>query len=64
MKHDEITEDYLWARLEPLLGYLPLNDRRKVRDALDLAYFAHTGQVSDNLDTYTPTCAPYGSSVF
>lgn len=27
----EISEDFLWARLEPLLGYLPAEQRAKVR---------------------------------
>ena len=31
MPPEAINEEYLWGRLEPLLGYLPANERAKVR---------------------------------
>ena len=42
---EEITDAYLWRRLEPLLGYLPAEQRGKVQEALFLAYDSHAGQV-------------------
>ena len=42
---EEITEEFLWGRLRPLLGYLCENDIEKVQEALSLATDAHAGQV-------------------
>lgn len=40
-----ISEEWLWDnRLAPLLGYLPKKEKRKVREALSLAYDAHSSQ--------------------
>lgn len=45
MKPSEVTEAFLWEqRLEPLLGYLPHDQVRRVREALSLAYDAHAAQ--------------------
>lgn len=44
MPEEEITEDFLWGRLRPLLGYLSAEDISKVREALSLATDAHAGQ--------------------
>lgn len=45
MREGELSEDYLWDnRLAPLLGYLPPREATKVREALSLAYDAHSGQ--------------------
>ena len=40
----DITDDYLWSRLEPLLSYLTVAERSKVREALNLAFDSHAGQ--------------------
>ena len=40
----DITDDYLWSRLEPLLSYLTVAERGKVREALNLAFDSHQGQ--------------------
>ena len=42
---EEITEEFLWGRLRPLLGYLCEEDIEKVQEALSLATDAHAGQV-------------------
>lgn len=42
---EEITEEFLWGRLRPLLGYLCEEDIEKVQEALSLAIDAHAGQV-------------------
>lgn len=40
-----ITRQVLWARLEPLLWYLPSDEQRRlVRAGLDAAVTAHEGQ--------------------
>jgi len=39
-----IDEQFLWARLEPKLGYLSGPERDKVQEALCLAFDAHAGQ--------------------
>ncbi|KAK9817748.1 hypothetical protein WJX72_001567 [[Myrmecia] bisecta] len=44
LKQDEITEAYLWSRLEPLLHYLAPEPKSKVQEALSLAYDSHAGQ--------------------
>jgi len=45
MKVEEITEQFLWEeRLAPLLGYLPPDQINRVREALSLAYDAHSIQ--------------------
>ncbi len=37
--------EYLWGRLEPLLGYLKESDRAEVLSALDLSFRCHDGQM-------------------
>ncbi|KAK9835971.1 hypothetical protein WJX81_002744 [Elliptochloris bilobata] len=49
---EEITDAYLWRRLEPLLGYLPAEQRTKVQEALYLAYDSHSGQVRKSGEPY------------
>lgn len=45
MRDFEINEQFLWEeRLAPLLGYLPADEVRRVREALSLAYDAHYSQ--------------------
>jgi (p)ppGpp synthase/HD superfamily hydrolase len=45
MKIEEITEQFLWEdRLAPLLTYLPPDQINRVREALSLAYDAHSTQ--------------------
>lgn len=44
MPNEEITECFLWGRLEPCLVYLRKADRAIVRRALELAIHAHEGQ--------------------
>jgi (p)ppGpp synthase/HD superfamily hydrolase len=45
MPNDEITEAFLWGRLEPCLTYLSEPDRATVRRAMQLAIHAHEGQI-------------------
>lgn len=42
---DQITEEFLWGRLRPLLDYLSPEDIEKVQEALSLASDAHAGQL-------------------
>ena len=42
---DKVTDKFLWGRLEPLLGYLADEEKKKVLEALHLAYDSHNGQV-------------------
>ncbi|GAB4816390.1 hypothetical protein N2152v2_003436 [Parachlorella kessleri] len=45
LRPDQVNEQYLWdQRLLPLLGYLSADQAVKVREALSLAYDAHSGQ--------------------
>ncbi|KAI7836974.1 hypothetical protein COHA_009157 [Chlorella ohadii] len=45
LREGELTESYLWeTRLLPLLGYLSADETTAVREALSLAYDAHSGQ--------------------
>ncbi|KAL4419009.1 hypothetical protein ABPG77_003655 [Micractinium sp. CCAP 211/92] len=45
LREGEVTEQYLWeTRLLPLLGYLSADEATAVREALSLAYDAHSGQ--------------------
>jgi hypothetical protein len=45
LRPGEVNEQYLWdQRLLPLLGYLTADQTVKVREALSLAYDAHSGQ--------------------
>ncbi len=39
-----INEDFLWHRVEPLLHYLPKDQREQVHEALCLAFSVHAGQ--------------------
>jgi len=48
----EITEEFLWYRLAPLLGYLDLAEKQQVRDALTLAYNSHDGQMRKSGEKY------------
>ncbi|CAG9464875.1 unnamed protein product [Pedinophyceae sp. YPF-701] len=52
MRNEDITEEALWLRLEPMLGYLPNRERALVRDALSLAYAAHDGQLRKSGEPY------------
>ena len=47
-----INEDFLWRRLEPLLHYLPLHQRRQVHEALCLAFSVHSGQLRKSGEPY------------
>jgi hypothetical protein len=40
-----IGVEYLWSRLDPLLWYLPDDERAMVREGLELAVAAHAGQM-------------------
>ncbi len=42
---EKVTDKFLWGRLEPLLGYLGDEQKKKVLEALHLAYDSHSGQV-------------------
>jgi hypothetical protein len=42
---EKITDKFLWGRMEPLLGYLTMEEKCKVLEALHLAYDSHQGQV-------------------
>lgn len=45
MKESDVTESFLWEeRLAPLVGYLPPEQVARVREALSLAYDAHSSQ--------------------
>lgn len=49
----DINEHYLWRqRLEPILSYLNGQHREKVREALSLAYDAHTTQKRKSGEPY------------
>lgn len=41
---DDITEDYLWNRLENMITYLCPEQQNKVKEALHVAYVSHHGQ--------------------
>ncbi len=43
---EKVTDKFLWGRLEPLLSYLGDEEKKKVLEALHLAYDSHNGQVS------------------
>eukprot|EP00951_Prasinocladus_malaysianus_P025472 scaffold223467_cov49-Prasinocladus_malaysianus.AAC.5 len=45
MPPENVDVPYLWARVEPLLGYLPGGDAEEVRRALELAFMCHEGQM-------------------
>ncbi|BDA49388.1 probable GTP diphosphokinase RSH1, chloroplastic [Coccomyxa sp. Obi] len=42
---EKVTDKFLWGRLEPLLGYLGDEQKKKVLEALHLAYDSHSGQL-------------------
>lgn len=44
MPNEDVTEAFLWGRLEPCLTYLREADGATVRRALQLAIHAHEGQ--------------------
>ena len=48
----EVTEQFLWGRLEPLLGYLSQPALFKVREALSLAFDSHHGQLRKSGEPY------------
>ena len=41
LEMDQVSEDFLWGRLQPLLDYLPLYQREKVRCAAPALSSAH-----------------------
>lgn len=45
MRAEEVTQEFLWGRLEPAIGHLDKGDRATLWQALDLAMRAHAGQV-------------------
>ncbi|KAK9867783.1 hypothetical protein WJX84_012328 [Apatococcus fuscideae] len=47
-----INEDFLWRRLEPLLHYLPSQQRQQVHEALCLAFSVHSGQLRKSGEPY------------
>ncbi|CAL5224551.1 g7251 [Coccomyxa viridis] len=44
LPREEITDKFLWGRLEPMLGYLSAEQRSKVLEGLNLAFDSHSGQ--------------------
>ena len=53
LPNQDINEHYLWQqRLEPSLQYLSEQHREKVREALSLAYDAHTTQKRKSGEPY------------
>ncbi|EIE19013.1 hypothetical protein COCSUDRAFT_31311 [Coccomyxa subellipsoidea C-169] len=42
---EKVTDKFLWGRLEPLLSYLGDEEKKKVLEALHLAYDSHNGQL-------------------
>ena len=46
LPREQITDKFLWGRLEPMLGYLSAEQRSKVLEGLNLAFDSHGGQVS------------------
>jgi len=46
LPREQITDKFLWGRLEPMLGYLSAEQRSKVLEGLNLAFDSHSGQVS------------------
>ena len=49
---EQITDEYLWSRLEPLLHYLCEEELTKVQEALYLAYDSHNGQQRKSGEPY------------
>ena len=45
LPREKITDKFLWGRLEPMLGYLSVEQRSKVLEGLNLAFDSHSGQV-------------------
>ena len=45
LPREKITDKFLWGRLEPMLGYLSVEQRGKVLEGLNLAFDSHSGQV-------------------
>jgi (p)ppGpp synthase/HD superfamily hydrolase len=45
MEYEDVTETFLWGRLEPRLDYLTDADRATVKRALSVAIHAHEGQI-------------------
>lgn len=45
LPREKITDKFLWGRLEPMLGYLSIEQRNKVLEGLNLAFDSHSGQV-------------------
>ena len=46
LPREKITDKFLWGRLEPMLGYLSIEQRNKVLEGLYLAFDSHSGQVT------------------
>lgn len=49
---DQITEEFLWKRLQPLLEYLDEASKREVRNALSFAWAVHAGQMRKSGEPY------------
>ena len=49
---EQITEDFLWERLVPLLVYLDAESVGKVREALAFAQGVHAGQMRKSGEPY------------
>ena len=52
MPNEDITEAFLWGRLEPCLTYLREADSATVRRSLQLAIHAHEGQMRKSGEPY------------
>ncbi len=49
---DQITEEFLWKRLQPLLQYLDDASVQRVRNALSFAWGVHAGQMRKSGEPY------------
>jgi (p)ppGpp synthase/HD superfamily hydrolase len=45
MKPEDVTQEFLWSRLQPHLGHLSLVERDVLQRALAMAMHAHKGQL-------------------
>ena len=46
LPREKITDKFLWGRLEPMLGYLSVEQKDKILEGLNLAFDSHSGQVA------------------
>lgn len=49
---EQINEDFLWKRLQPLLEYLDAESIEKVKEALSFALSVHAGQMRKSGEPY------------